>query len=220
MPAFSWCLFRSGFPATIRHAFVLSPVRARCSTHHLPWFAHHSGICWELQILRTLVFRYASYKGFRTFLCFAYARSCLSIELFFPSVWKLSRWEKHFHTLFITFVACVSVFWNSICDVNFFHYFVHIFIPESNSYDLWKEKLFDDLKYSCDSHSCYIALWSIPRGVTLTPHPLQVPWSRKCRAIPLLSLWAVRPVQNLSACTRVHFTLLICSISVLAIQTN
>jgi hypothetical protein len=28
------------------------------------------------------------------------------------------------------------------------------------------------------------------------------------RAIPLLPLWAVRPVQSLSACTRVHFTLL------------
>jgi hypothetical protein len=26
------------------------------------------------------------------------------------------------------------------------------------------------------------------------------------RAIPLLPLWAVRPVQNLSACTRAHFT--------------
>jgi len=43
------------------------------------------------------------------------------------------------------------------------------------------------------------------RGVTLTPHPLLVPWSRKSRAIPLLPLWAVRPVQNLSACTRVLF---------------
>ena len=40
------------------------------------------------------------------------------------------------------------------------------------------------------------------RGVTLTPHPLLVPWSRKGRAIPVLSLWAVRPVQSLSACTR------------------
>jgi hypothetical protein len=61
------------------------------------------------------------------------------------------------------------------------------------------------------------------RGVTLTPHPLLVPWSRKgraisvpppmgrtactepqclySRAIPLLPLWAVRPVQSLSACT-------------------
>ena len=45
------------------------------------------------------------------------------------------------------------------------------------------------------------------RGVTLTPHPLPVPWSRKSRAITLLPLWAVRPVQSLSACTRVHFTL-------------
>jgi len=45
------------------------------------------------------------------------------------------------------------------------------------------------------------------RNVRLTPHPLLVPWSRKGRAIPLLPLWAVRPVQSLSACTRVHFTL-------------
>jgi hypothetical protein len=39
------------------------------------------------------------------------------------------------------------------------------------------------------------------RGVNLTPHPLLVPWSRKGRAIPLLPLWAVRPVQSLSVCT-------------------
>jgi len=39
------------------------------------------------------------------------------------------------------------------------------------------------------------------------PHPLLVPWSRKGRAIPLLPPWAVRPVQSLSACTRVQFTL-------------
>ena len=38
------------------------------------------------------------------------------------------------------------------------------------------------------------------------PHPLLVPWSRKGRAIPLLSLWAVGPVQSLSARTRLHFT--------------
>jgi hypothetical protein len=44
------------------------------------------------------------------------------------------------------------------------------------------------------------------RGVTLTPHPLLVPWSRKSRAIPLLALWAVWPVQSLSAYTRVQFT--------------
>ena len=46
------------------------------------------------------------------------------------------------------------------------------------------------------------------RGVTLTPHPLLVPWSWKSRAIPLLPLWAVRPVESLSACTKVHFTFL------------
>ena len=46
------------------------------------------------------------------------------------------------------------------------------------------------------------------RGVTLTPHLLLVPWSRKIRAIPLLPLWAFRPVPSLSACKRVNFTLL------------
>ena len=45
------------------------------------------------------------------------------------------------------------------------------------------------------------------RGVKLTPHSLLVPWSWKGRAIPLPHLWAVWPVQSLSACTRVHFTL-------------
>ena len=44
------------------------------------------------------------------------------------------------------------------------------------------------------------------RDVTLTPHPLPVLWSWKGRATPLLLLWAVRPVQSLSACTRVTFT--------------
>jgi len=61
------------------------------------------------------------------------------------------------------------------------------------------------------SASCKMGTGSFPgvksgRGVTLTPHLLLVPWSRKGRAIPLLPLQAVRPVQSLSACTRVTFT--------------
>ena len=44
------------------------------------------------------------------------------------------------------------------------------------------------------------------QGVTLTPHPLLVPRSTKSRVIPLLPLWAIRPVQSFSAYTRVHFT--------------
>ena len=39
------------------------------------------------------------------------------------------------------------------------------------------------------------------------PSRILVPWSRKSRATPLLSLWTVRAVQSLSASTRVHFTL-------------
>jgi len=49
------------------------------------------------------------------------------------------------------------------------------------------------------------------RGVMLTPHLLLVPWSCMSRAVPVLPLWAVRPVQSLSACTRVHFTFFIIS---------
>jgi hypothetical protein len=51
------------------------------------------------------------------------------------------------------------------------------------------------------------------RGVTLTSHHLLVPWSWKSKAIPILPLWAVRPVQSLSSCTRVHssFCLMLCT---------
>jgi hypothetical protein len=59
--------------------------------------------------------------------------------------------------------------------------------------------------------SCTMGTESFPgvkssQGVTLTPHPLLVPWSRKSRAIPVLTVRAVGPVQSLSACTRAHCT--------------
>ena len=39
------------------------------------------------------------------------------------------------------------------------------------------------------------------RDVTLTPHSLLVPWSRKSIAIPLLPLWAVQSLSALQGCT-------------------
>ena len=60
---------------------------------------------------------------------------------------------------------------------------------------------------SCTMGTEYFPGVKSGRGVTLTPHPFLVPWSRKSRGIPLLPLLAVRSVQSLSACTRVHFTL-------------
>jgi len=53
--------------------------------------------------------------------------------------------------------------------------------------------------------SCTMGTGSFPGvksdwGVTLTPHPLLLPWSRKSRAIPLLRLW------TFVACSRVNFT--------------
>jgi len=41
-------------------------------------------------------------------------------------------------------------------------------------------------------------------GRDTDPSPLLVPRSRKSRSIPVLPLWAVWPVQSLSASTRVH----------------
>jgi len=61
---------------------------------------------------------------------------------------------------------------------------------------------------SCTMGTGYFLKVKSGRGVALIPHLLLVPWSKKSRAIPLLPLWAVRPVQSLIACTRVHFTLL------------
>jgi len=42
--------------------------------------------------------------------------------------------------------------------------------------------------------------------VMLNPHLFLVPWSGKIRAISLLPLSTVRPVQSLSACTMLHFS--------------
>ena len=65
--------------------------------------------------------------------------------------------------------------------------------------------------------SCTMGTGSFPggksgRGVAQTPHLLLMPWSWKGKAtcISLLPLWAVRPVQRLSARTKVHFTFYLC----------
>jgi hypothetical protein len=59
--------------------------------------------------------------------------------------------------------------------------------------------------------SCTMGTGSFPWGKErpgrdADPSPLLVPWSRQSRNIPLLPLWALRPVKRLSACTRVTFT--------------
>ena len=61
------------------------------------------------------------------------------------------------------------------------------------------------------SASCTMGTGSFPgaksgRGVTLTPHPLLLPLDMKEQSYTSTPLWAVRPVQSLSACTRVTFT--------------
>ena len=44
------------------------------------------------------------------------------------------------------------------------------------------------------------------KGGDADPSPPSTAVVKKGKAIPLLPLWAVRPVQSLSACTRLHFT--------------
>jgi len=63
--------------------------------------------------------------------------------------------------------------------------------------------------------TCTLGTGSFPgvksgRGVTLTPRPLLVPWSRKSRAISLLPLWVVRPVQG---CTLLYRTFIYMSVA-------
>ena len=76
----------------------------------------------------------------------------------------------------------------------------------------WGPRFFEPVQTGPGAHpaSCTMGTGSFPGvksgwGVTLTPHLLLVPWSRKGRTIPLLSPWAVRPVRSFSACTKVHF---------------
>ena len=78
--------------------------------------------------------------------------------------------------------------------------------------------------------SCTMGTGSFPainsgRVVKLTLHPLLAPWSWKGRAILLLPLWAVGPVQSLSTCTRVRFTFFYLTVQLigkqfLAVRTN
>ena len=70
------------------------------------------------------------------------------------------------------------------------------------------ERFSASVQTSPEAHpaSCTMDIGSLPgvkssQHVTLAPHPLLVLWSRKSKAISLLPLWAVWPVQSLSACT-------------------
>jgi hypothetical protein len=83
----------------------------------------------------------------------------------------------------------------------------------------WGARFFAPVQTGPAAHpaSCTTGTGSFPgvksgRGVTLTPHPLLVPWSWMGRAISLLPPWAVRPVQRLSTCTRVDFILPLTSV--------
>ena len=76
-------------------------------------------------------------------------------------------------------------------------------------------RYFDKCSNSFPNYTAYITFhdrpWGPPsllyNGYRVFPGGKERPGRdvRKNRAIPLLPLWAVRPVQNLSACKKVHF---------------
>ena len=121
-------------------------------------------------------------------------------------------------------VTVVTINVNSITDIIVTNYIITDYLWVCSRYSDWLragrsgDRIPVGARFSAPvqtgpgahSVSCSMGTGSFPgvkigRGVMLTPHPLLVPWSRKGRAIPLLPLWAVRPVQSLSACTTVHF---------------
>jgi len=48
---------------------------------------------------------------------------------------------------------------------------------------------------SCTMGTGYYPGVKSGRGMTLTPHPLLVQWTRKSRTVPLLPIWTTRPVS-------------------------
>ena len=68
---------------------------------------------------------------------------------------------------------------------------------------LYKGALYLYLTVELYLYSLYGPYGLYRTSVPVQGYTLRLPYSR---AIPLLPLWAVRPVQSLSACTRAQFT--------------
>jgi len=71
--------------------------------------------------------------------------------------------------------------------------------------------------------SCTMGTVSFPGGkerpgCDADPSNVPVHFSRKSRAMPLIPLCAVRPVQRLSTCTMLHFTFIYISIPLFAVR--
>ena len=79
------------------------------------------------------------------------------------------------------------------------------FAPTLHIFRICPDRPWGSPRLLCNGYRVFPGVYR-GRSVTLAPHPLLVPWSEKSRVIPLFPLWVVRPVQSLSACTRVHFT--------------
>jgi hypothetical protein len=144
MPAFSWCLFRSGFPATTRYAFVLCPVRATCSVHimlldllttvvHVEKYKSCGHLSLDIRYIK--VFGHSSalrMPGVIYLLnCSFLQRDNCLVKRNVCAPFSLCLWH--------VFRYCIILYAKLI----FFYCFIHIFIPETNSYHLCKEKLYD-----------------------------------------------------------------------------
>jgi hypothetical protein len=154
------------------------------------------------------------------------SESCISTILFVQKIKKSSIPFKYQHLCTVILGSYICLFWTIEMSRKFTKVYIVVcrlgsVVSIATGYRLdvpgieswWEARFSTPVQTGPGTHpaSCTMGNGSFPgvksgQGVTLTPHPLLVPWSWKNRAIPLLSLWAVWPVQSLIACTRVHFT--------------
>jgi hypothetical protein len=106
-----------------------------------------------------------------------------------PSLYVLCRRQTH-----LTFYPCSPFCHWAVCMRRMINTVLLLLSVLRKYFDIWRHFLDYNFSIKCLEHAKLAGDW------------FKCAVSRKGRAKPLLPQWAVRPVQSLSACTRVHFT--------------
>jgi len=133
-----------------------------------------------------------------------YRAICFVCCMFFWQVSCLTVIWQNFWTY--KMCVCVCVWWAGLCS----RYSDWLWARQTGDQIPVGSRFSAPVQTGPGAHppSCTMGTGTFPgvksgQDVTLTPHSLLVPWSRKSRAIPLLPLWAIWPVQG---CTLPFFT--------------
>ena len=108
-------------------------------------------------------------------------------------LWACSYKREYSRNVFTSFSTRISRAREETCFISFFHREADEICSFPGHYAVVILKDFSGNRLFPGSKE-----W---QGSDADLSSLLVPWSRKSRAIPLLPLWTVRPVQGLSACT-------------------